>query len=127
MFINVFDVEANGGAIAVVPGTHRLPHGPWETLGRSYQSTMTLDAELREEAMPNMFQFAAPAGWALLFDMSTWHTATANVSAECRRVVILRFMSSLVAAGALLSPEREERLRARGRLDEQLARLVGVK
>ena len=31
---------------AVVPRTHTLEHGPWETLGRSYRSTMTLDAEV---------------------------------------------------------------------------------
>lgn len=49
----------NGGAFAVVPGTHRLPHGPWETLGRSFRSTMTLDAELDELQMPNWFKFGA--------------------------------------------------------------------
>ena len=49
----------NGGAFAVVPGTHRLPHGPWETLGRSFRSTMTLDAELVELQMPNWFKFGA--------------------------------------------------------------------
>ena len=57
MFINVFAVGNNGGALAVVPKTHRLPHGPWETLGRSFRSTMTLDAELDEHQMPNYFKF----------------------------------------------------------------------
>ena len=30
---------------------------------------MTSDAELHEDAMPNLFKFASPAGWALLFDV----------------------------------------------------------
>ena len=51
----------------MVPRTHRLPHGPWETLGRSFQSTMTLDADLHEELIPNCFKFASPAGWASTF------------------------------------------------------------
>jgi hypothetical protein len=41
-------------------------------LGRSYQSSMTLDAELPQAAMPNHVRFAAPAGSVLLFDMATW-------------------------------------------------------
>ena len=72
MFINVFAVSPDGGPFAVCPRTHRLDHGPLETLGRSYQSSMTLDAELPQSAMPNHVRFASDAGDALIFDMATW-------------------------------------------------------
>jgi hypothetical protein len=82
-FINVWPVSADGGPTAVVPHSHRLDHGPLETLGRSYQSSMTLDAELSQSSMPNHFRFASDAGDALIFDMAT--CAMASICLACRR------------------------------------------
>ena len=82
-----------------------------------------------------------------MFDMATWHTATANTSDEDRRVCILRCAppagllcatdaklgamctgsSSLVAQSPLLPAETEQRLRESGRMDDTLARLVGAR
>jgi hypothetical protein len=68
MFLYLSDVAEDGGPLGVVPGSHRLKAGPWETLRASFKSSMTLDADLPQEAMPNHYKFAAPAGTALLFD-----------------------------------------------------------
>ena len=77
MFMAISDVSADGGPLAGVPGSHRLKYGPWETLRRSFKSSMTLDAELPQAAMPNHVRFTARAGDALLFDHGTWHTVSA--------------------------------------------------
>ena len=60
MFVNIFDVPENGGALAVVPGSHKLPFNPWEVFGKSFKSSLTLDAELHPTEMPNYVQLAAP-------------------------------------------------------------------
>ena len=71
-FVNIFDVEPHGGPLSgahpvvfsnqrtligllrpVVPGSHRLMDNPWELYGTSFRSSLTLDAELPQEAMPN--------------------------------------------------------------------------
>ena len=62
----------DGGPLGVVPGSHRLPTGPWETLRCSFKSSMTLDATFSQDTMPNHYKFAAPAGTALLFDTACW-------------------------------------------------------
>ena len=54
--------------LAVVPRSFRLPCGPWETLRTSFKSSMTLDAAQAQEAMPNHYKFAAPAGTLLMFE-----------------------------------------------------------
>ena len=66
------DVAEDGGTLGVVPGSHRLPTGPWQTLRCSFKSSMTLDATFPQDAMPNHYKFAAPAGTALLFDTACW-------------------------------------------------------
>ncbi len=68
MFMLLSDVEEDGGPLGIVPKSHKLEFGPWETLRASFQSSMTLDAELPQRAMPNNVGFAAPAGSALLFE-----------------------------------------------------------
>lgn len=94
MFMAISDVAPDGGPLAVVPGSHRLRYGPWETLRRSFRSSMTLDAELPQESMPNHVKFTAKAGDALLFDHGTWHTAMPNTSGEERRAVIMSWAAS---------------------------------
>ena len=45
--------HADWSVRAVVPGSHRLMDNPWELYGTSFRSSLTLDAELPQEAMPN--------------------------------------------------------------------------
>jgi hypothetical protein len=52
MFVNIFDVEENGGPLSVVPGSHKLPFNPWEIFEKSFKSSLTLDAELHPYQMP---------------------------------------------------------------------------
>ena len=84
MFMLLSDVAEGGGPLGVVPGSHNLEFGPWETLRRSFRSSMTLDAELPQDAMPNHVKFAAPAGTALLFDTACWHTAMPHTGGPAR-------------------------------------------
>ena len=71
-FIYIHDVSENGGPLSVVPGSHRLACGPWETLRTSFKSSMTLDAATEQTKMPNHYKFVARAGTALLFDTACW-------------------------------------------------------
>ena len=56
----------------MVPGSHRLRYGPWELLQRSFRSSLTLDAELDQDQMPNYFECSGKAGTAYIFDSATW-------------------------------------------------------
>jgi ectoine hydroxylase-related dioxygenase (phytanoyl-CoA dioxygenase family) len=82
MFVNVFDVPENGGPLSVVPGSHRLPFNPWEIFGKSFKSSLTLDADLDQTDMPNHVKFAAPAGCALIFDVRD-RNASSRSRAHC--------------------------------------------
>ena len=68
MFVSFWDLPADGGATAVVPGSHRLPEGPSQTLSRGFSSGGRTDAErskqnlLHHSQMPNHFVAALPAG-----------------------------------------------------------------
>ena len=42
--------------------------------------------------LPNHVAFAAPAGWATIFDIAAWHTALPNDSDSERQNVILSYM-----------------------------------
>ena len=55
-----------------MPGSHRLRYGPWELLQRSFRSSLTLDAELDQDQMPNYFECSGKAGTAYIFDSATW-------------------------------------------------------
>ena len=44
MFLYLSDVGPEGGPLAVVPGSTKLPLGPLETLRQSFKSSMTLDS-----------------------------------------------------------------------------------
>ena len=37
MFMAISNVSPDGGPLAVVPGSHRLKYGPWETLRRTFR------------------------------------------------------------------------------------------
>ena len=104
MFVHLFDCDDSGGPTAIVPGSHRLRHGPMEVLRRSFQSSLTLDAELPPTAMPNLLPLAGKAGTAYIFDASTWHTPMPNTSDQPRRCFRMGWRSS---AGPLLADCRD--------------------
>ena len=61
--------------------THRLPEGPQQTLaktfnqgGRSAEELAAEGVSLAHTSMPNHFKAAMPAGTAMFFDTSIWHT-----------------------------------------------------
>ena len=71
VLMNFWDVPADGGATAVVPGSHRLQEGPQQTLaGRFFDGGERGVAKLPHTAMPNQVTVAAAPGTALLFDTS---------------------------------------------------------
>ena len=110
--------------LSVVPRSFRLPCGPWETLRCSFKSSMTLDAQFRQDQMPNHYNFAAPAGTALLFDTACWHAAMPNTSGADRHCVIMGWQAQ--AAGPMLTPEHMAELEGMGRMTDTLRRLVGA-
>ena len=124
MFLYLSDVSDDGGPLGVVPMSHRLPCGPWETLRCSFKSSMTLDAQFRQDQMPNHYNFAAPAGTALLFDTACWHAAMPNTSGADRHCVIMGWQAQ--AAGPMLTPEHMAELEGMGRMTDTLRRLVGA-
>lgn len=46
----------------------------WESYQNSWQSSMTLDANLPQELMANHVKFTGKVGDVLLFDTACWHT-----------------------------------------------------
>ena len=95
-------------------------------LRTSFKSSMTLDAALPQEAMPNHYKFAARAGTALLFDTACWHTAMPNLPGSAdRRAVIMGWQSTRDANKPTLTREHVAELEAMGRMTPTLRKLVG--
>ena len=59
MFFALSDVAEDGGPLAVVPGSHLLEYGPWETLRRSYRSSMTLECATPPPCPPSSSRLRA--------------------------------------------------------------------
>ena len=119
----------------MVPGTHRLPEGPQQTLARSFnQGGRTAEelalegVELLHTNMPNHFRAAMPAGSAMFFDTSIWHTGMPNTSGQDRRGVIMGWRSPSAATGVGCGLPREmlEELHAAGRLRRSTRRVMGL-
>jgi hypothetical protein len=102
MFLAISDVAPDGGPLAVVPGSHRLKYGPWETLRRSFRSSMTLDAELPQASMPNHVRFMAKAGDALLFDHGTWVSSPLSACLVSSVVDVAGIIGAVSAAACCL-------------------------
>jgi ectoine hydroxylase-related dioxygenase (phytanoyl-CoA dioxygenase family) len=86
VFYFLDDQTPDMGCFSLVPGSHRLdPFPPHE-----YYEGETL------EAMPGMQKIVCPAGSALIWDVTLWHTATANVSDRDRRMLIYAYQPFFV-------------------------------
>ena len=142
-FLNVYDVQPNGGETAVVPGSFRLQSGPSQTLGGDFIQTQSDRAkggnigQLPHQLMPNCVGFAVPAGWVGLFDSSSWHTSMPNTGDAERCSCMFAYRSSECYAPQSRSPTwggdrgglTEDRLRAmaeRGALPVSRRRVLGL-
>ena len=89
------DCPPQGGANAVVLGSHKLPFGPGEVFGKQFyngnEDTRGGKA-LPHDSIPNPIAFPAPAGWAAIFDISAWHTALHNRGPGDRQNMIMSYM-----------------------------------
>jgi hypothetical protein len=95
VFTNLWDIPANGGATSYVPGTHRLPLGPEGHLDRGlFKRAGAEDGLLDQRLMPNCIEAALPAGSAIAFDSSGWHTSMPNTSGQARRSCYSLYRSS---------------------------------
>ena len=95
--IYLHDCPINCAPNAVVAGTHRLPFRPAQVYGQQfYDGTQaTRHKSLPMDKIPNHVAFAAPAGWAAIFDIACWHTGMANTS-NLVRPLILFFLPGLI-------------------------------
>ena len=73
------DLAENGGATAVVPGTHKqdaIPVPDWSN-----------DADGQPRAIPGMIKVTGRAGDCMINNTHIWHTSTPNESDQPRRIV----------------------------------------
>ena len=95
VFTNLWDIPTNGGATSYVPGTHRLPLGPEGHLERGlFARAGDGEGKLDQRLMPNFIEAALPAGSAIAFDSSGWHTSMPNTSSQPRRSCYSLYRSS---------------------------------
>ena len=149
----LYDVPIDGGALTLVPGSHRLPNAPQQTLERSFcggrghyhkPQSPTRPAtipqgynddgspawigepgrDLPSVAMPNCVQCAVRAGSAVAFDISCWHVAVANLSSSDRVGTIVGYGSD--GGGMQLAPEHIDALEAAGRMTPLRKRSFGL-
>ena len=79
--IYLHDCPPGGGANGIIVGSNRLPFTPAEVYGTQFYSGTEAtrgDKSLPLDKMPNSIGFTLPAGWAAIFDITSWHTALAN-------------------------------------------------
>ena len=90
------DVSENGGALAVVPGSHLAGQPRKGKAGTApafadYKSSRTPDGWRAEDEMAGMVKMAHRAGTMVVFDTHTWHTATANTSGVDRNSFFISY------------------------------------
>jgi phytanoyl-CoA hydroxylase len=79
VFYLLTDVAPDGGATAVVPGSHRFP------------MEFAFPEAASPGEMPGHVRMAHPAGTAFLFNGRTYHAALDNESDHPRRVIIMNY------------------------------------
>ena len=94
--VYLHDCPPHGGANGVVVGSHRLPFGPREVYGTQFYdgTEATRHKALPLEKMPNALAFTLPAGWAAIFDITSWHTALGNHGPGERQNMIQTYVQS---------------------------------
>ena len=92
VMIYFWDVEPEGGATAIVPGSHR-----YEDAARDHGFT---HSRLEQDGI---VVGAVPAGGAMLFDNRTYHTALPNTNGVDRRSLTIRYIPDLMHAHPVLA------------------------
>ena len=153
MLTSLFDTAVDGGGTGLVPGSHRLPSPPERTLKRSFLGGHghfhkpdshhprfgaggrgarpwhgKRGEDLPSERMPNHVNTCVPAGWAVVMDVSCWHTALANTSGTDRVYTICGYTR---AVGEGSRPTRQpsavhRRLEDAGLLPVSRKRVLGL-
>lgn len=103
-FTYLFDVSEDGGCTTLVPGTHRLPGGPRETIRCRFAGAANDfglaaagaaeqgDVEpVAASSMPNQLPIAVEAGTVFCFDNSVWHTV--SLQQNMHLFVIMKFIN----------------------------------
>lgn len=88
------DQTEDMGCFALVPGSNRWDEDPPKD--RYINETL--------EQMPGMKKMTGPAGSVLIWDVTCWHTGTANTSTRDRRLVIYGYMPFWVKKWESQSP-----------------------
>ena len=85
-----------------IPGSHLLPFDPEDVYGQQFydRSEAKRGVAIPQENVPNVFRFAPRAGWAAMFDQTTWHTGLPNRSGCPRRGNIVQYMRSPIFSTA---------------------------
>jgi ectoine hydroxylase-related dioxygenase (phytanoyl-CoA dioxygenase family) len=93
----MYPCNEQGGAGAVVPGSHLLPDAPGQTLnipmGSGYNRSYGQN-ELPHSKMVNHVCADVDAGDCMIFDTAIWHTGLANSSERPRCTVTLSWACS---------------------------------
>ena len=82
VFYFLDDQEDDMGCFSLIPGSQKLDANPDK---EKYTRENLTD-------MPGIKKMIAPAGSAVIWDVTCWHTGLANVSAKDRRLVIYGYM-----------------------------------
>ena len=139
-FTNLWAVPFNGGESGLVPGSHRLPEGPEQTLHVRFRSGRNVGYNVYDEkclpqsAMPNHVRFPVDAGTMVIFDNAIWHTSMPNLGAcaggldgRSRCTVEIDYQSSETPhSGPHISEQTLQRLAESGRLPVPRRRLLGL-
>lgn len=92
------DVEEDGGCTTLVPGSIALTFDPrhafrmttnGEDVHALAESSDAYYHVLPQQAMPGHVKLKVKAGDVALFDTTTWHTASPNLSAQDRENTII--------------------------------------
>jgi len=76
------DQTEDMGCFTIVPGSHKRDEYPPK---EQYTNDQL-------EAMPGLKKMVGPAGSVLIWDVTLWHTGTANISDKDRRLLIYGYM-----------------------------------
>ena len=139
-FTNLWAVPFNGGESGLVPGSHRLPEGPEQTLNVRFRSGRNIGYDIYDEkcppqsAMPNHVRFPVEAGTMVMFDNAIWHTSMPNrggrgggLDGRSRCSVEIDYRSSESPhTGLHISEPILRRLAESGRLPVPRRRLLGL-
>ena len=107
VFYFLSDVAYDGGCLAFLPGSHRLPND-------------RLPKVEKQEAMPGHARMTVKKGTAVLFDGYAYHSALNNFSDETRRSLIYNYGASFVRTWPGYEPSEAVKAKAETNLRKML-------